>query len=128
MEWFVLWLLLAVVVGTAANSRGRSFAGWTLVSILLSPLIALILLVVLPDKRKEAEDQLRRAADRRYQNELLATIARTQSRPQSVIAPPAVQPRPDPTVAISALATLRDQGLITAEEYEAKKTELLGRI
>ena len=30
--------------------------------------------------------------------------------------------------ALSSLATLRDQGAITAEEYEAKKQELLGRL
>jgi uncharacterized membrane protein YdbT with pleckstrin-like domain len=34
----------------------------------------------------------------------------------------------DVTEQISKLAALRDQGHITAEEYEAKKTELLGRI
>jgi uncharacterized membrane protein YdbT with pleckstrin-like domain len=34
----------------------------------------------------------------------------------------------DVTEQISRLAALRDQGHITAEEYEAKKTELLGRI
>jgi uncharacterized membrane protein YdbT with pleckstrin-like domain len=34
----------------------------------------------------------------------------------------------DVTEQISKLAALRDQGHITADEYEAKKTELLGRI
>ena len=46
---------------------------------------------------------------------------------------PAVAPAPlatgeELTRTLTALASLRDSGAITAEEYEAKKTELLGRI
>lgn len=46
-------------------------------------------------------------------------------------APPVVvaaAPAPDPAAALAALATMRGQGHITAEEYEAKKAELLGRM
>jgi uncharacterized membrane protein YdbT with pleckstrin-like domain len=45
-------------------------------------------------------------------------------------APVMAQPvqEPDVTDQIAKLAALRDQGHITPEEYEAKKTELLGRI
>lgn len=44
--------------------------------------------------------------------------------------PPEAQPRPmpDPTAALSSLADMRDKGLITAEEYEAKKKDLLDRM
>jgi len=35
---------------------------------------------------------------------------------------------PDPATALASLADMRDRGLITAEEYEAKKTELLKRM
>jgi uncharacterized membrane protein YdbT with pleckstrin-like domain len=41
---------------------------------------------------------------------------------------PAPAPAEDPTVALSRLAELRDQGIITPEEFEAKKTEILARI
>jgi hypothetical protein len=52
---------------------------------------------------------------------------------------PAVSPAPaepvaaapaadDPTASLERLAGLRDRGLITPEEYEAKKRELLERI
>jgi uncharacterized membrane protein YdbT with pleckstrin-like domain len=48
---------------------------------------------------------------------------------------PAPAPAPNPvdtadevTRTLASLATLRDSGAITPEEYEAKKTELLGRI
>jgi hypothetical protein len=34
----------------------------------------------------------------------------------------------DPAAALSSLADLRDRGAITAEEYEAKKAEILARM
>jgi hypothetical protein len=45
----VLWLVIAIVVGVGANGRGRSGFGWFLLAVRLSPLIAGLLLVVLPD-------------------------------------------------------------------------------
>ncbi len=55
------------------------------------------------------------------------------SAPAPAAAPPpapaqATLAADDPAARLTQLADLRDRGLITAEEYEAKKTELLGRI
>jgi Short C-terminal domain len=41
---------------------------------------------------------------------------------------PAAAAPPDPMEQLQKLAQLRDQGIITAEEFEAKKTELLDRM
>jgi hypothetical protein len=41
---------------------------------------------------------------------------------------PAPSTKPDPYKAILALAELRDKGIVTTEEYEAKKAEILSRI
>lgn len=46
--------------------------------------------------------------------------------PAQAVAPAA--PVPDVTETLAKLADLRDRGLITAEDYEAKKAELLDRI
>lgn len=43
-----IWLALAVIVGVAANTRGRSSAVWVLLAIVISPLIAGLLLLALP--------------------------------------------------------------------------------
>jgi hypothetical protein len=56
--------------------------------------------------------------------------------PAPVAAPPVQAPAPEPehmsgddvAESVSSLAELRDKGLITPEEYEAKKQELLGRL
>jgi hypothetical protein len=53
MNIFVFWLLLALVVGIAAGSRGRSGFGWFILAVILSPLIGLILVLVLPNLRHE---------------------------------------------------------------------------
>ena len=48
MEWFLFWLVFAVVVGVIAGSRGRSGVGWFFISVLISPLLGLILVMCLP--------------------------------------------------------------------------------
>jgi phosphotransferase system glucose/maltose/N-acetylglucosamine-specific IIC component len=53
LEAVVIWLVLAIVIGVAAARRGRSGLGWLVASLILSPLIAAILLALLPDRRYE---------------------------------------------------------------------------
>jgi putative oligomerization/nucleic acid binding protein len=49
--------------------------------------------------------------------------------PAPAQAPVVSSPAPsNPLEAMDALAAMRDRGMITAEEYEAKKAELLGRM
>lgn len=50
--WLVIvWAILAVIVGAASGARGRSTAGWFLLALVLSPLIAGLFLLILPDLR-----------------------------------------------------------------------------
>lgn len=46
MEILIGWLVLSGIVGLIASGRNRSFIGWTLLSLLLSPLIGLVILLV----------------------------------------------------------------------------------
>lgn len=48
MEVIVIYLALCVAVGAVANSRGRHGPGWFLVSLLISPLIAVIIVLIMP--------------------------------------------------------------------------------
>jgi hypothetical protein len=50
----ILWLVFALVVGGVAGARGCSNVGWSLLAILLSPLIAGLILAILPDLRTRA--------------------------------------------------------------------------
>ena len=49
---FALWLLLSIVIGVVASSKGRSGIGYFLLSFFLSPLIGLIIVLVLGPKEQ----------------------------------------------------------------------------
>jgi uncharacterized membrane protein YhdT len=51
MALLVIWCLFAVVVAVAANARGRSPFGWFLLACLISPLLAVILLALMPSSK-----------------------------------------------------------------------------
>jgi hypothetical protein len=53
MEFFIVWVALAIVVGVVANSRGRSGGSWFLLSLPVSPLIAGLLVFALPNLRRQ---------------------------------------------------------------------------
>jgi hypothetical protein len=46
-------IFFAIVVAIAASARGRSGVGWFLLSFVISPLIGLILVLVLPNRRTD---------------------------------------------------------------------------
>jgi hypothetical protein len=45
---FLFWIGFAVIVGVAANTRGRAGLGWLLLAVVISPLLAGLLLIALP--------------------------------------------------------------------------------
>ncbi|UYD60292.1 hypothetical protein OPFAMLBM_00293 [Aeromonas phage avDM12-TAAL] len=53
------WLVFLIVTLVLANSRGRSVLGWLIITIFLTPLFSIILLLILPNLRKEKEEQKR---------------------------------------------------------------------
>ena len=48
------WVILSMVVGVAAASRGRN-AAWLLLALVISPLLAALLLLALPNLRTERQ-------------------------------------------------------------------------
>ena len=42
----VLWILTSVGIGAIAANNGRNFLGWTALSLLLSPIIGLVAVLV----------------------------------------------------------------------------------
>jgi uncharacterized membrane protein len=101
LVWIVFSLLLAVV----ANSRGRSPVGWFLLSLLISPLIAFVLLLVMAD--------------------LSVHYQRHDVLVEAISGSPA---NDDALSRLARLASLRDSGAITPAEYETKKAQLLERV
>jgi hypothetical protein len=48
MDFFIAWIVVAIIVGVVAGSRGRSGVGWFVLAFVISPFIAGLLLLVLP--------------------------------------------------------------------------------
>jgi len=48
MTFLLVWLVLAVVVGLAARSRGHSGVAWFLLALIISPLLGTLLVIALP--------------------------------------------------------------------------------
>jgi hypothetical protein len=69
-----LWGIFAIVIGAAAGARGRNGFGWLLLSIFVSPLLAAILLAILPDLKTNAllKEITRRTAEIIRRVDLLA--------------------------------------------------------
>lgn len=125
MELLIIWTVFAVAVGSVAPGRGRSFAAWTLLGLVISPLITLVLLVVLPNMKEQREREaavLRELNLTRKATE--AALAATQAPAQHVESLPSSD---DIAAKIRTLADLRDRDILTDLEYQAKKAELLGR-
>jgi hypothetical protein len=55
MEIAFLWFVFAIIVGVAANARGHNGLGWFVLSLIISPLIAGLL--VLAMKRRDTAQQ-----------------------------------------------------------------------
>lgn len=52
--WWVLWFVFSVLIGYGAKARGRDGLNWFLLALVLSPPIAFIALLAVPDKRRDA--------------------------------------------------------------------------
>lgn len=106
-----LWIVLCFVVGYIGDSRKVGFSGGFLWSLVLSPLVGLVIVLV-SDKKKTYEEEL----------------ARLQGTKKSDAANP-VAPviAPGSTIAdqIGQLKALLDSGALTQEEYDAAKAKVL---
>jgi hypothetical protein len=52
LEIILFWIGLAVVIGVAADYRGRFGFGWTLLSLVFSPILIGLLLFVIPNRKR----------------------------------------------------------------------------
>lgn len=66
----VLWVVFGIACAAVANARGRSAAGWFFIG-LIGGCFALVILFVIPDMKKEAEERERELQRRRRMEEEL---------------------------------------------------------
>lgn len=122
MEVVIVWILFALGVGALAASRGRSFFGFFLLSVVMSPLLGLIIVLVTANLANDAKaDALRAEADRKEHERRIEEIRALQ--PHGTPAPTAT--RSSTADELRKLADLRAQGVLSDAEFEAQKRRLL---
>lgn len=124
MEIFLIWLIFAALVGWLAHSRGRSGFGFFLVSVLLSPLVGLIAVLVTKNLADEQRTEQLRREEHERQLESIRAIA--VSRPPSPEGQVKAQASSGSVAdEIAKLAELRKQGVLTDSEFQQQKVKLL---
>jgi hypothetical protein len=79
LGFIIFWLICAIVVAVAAEARGRNGFGWLVLAVFISPLLALILVLVIPNLKQE---------------KMLAAIAEAGNRRTSPPGLPPALPKP----------------------------------
>ena len=86
MELFfflLVWAGLSFWVGHFAETRGRSLAGYFLLSFITSPLLGVIVVLVAKDLTAEASKEARRNKEHELQIEAIKAIAGSKAAPTS---------------------------------------------
>lgn len=131
MELFLLvWVGASILIGMWADARGRSWAGFALIALVFSPLLAAIILMVTKDLRAEAireeqrrTEQAEKDRERKEEHEKQLAALTALSSPK----PAATAPAQSVAEEIEKLGKLWEKGLLTEEEFKAQKAAVLAR-
>lgn len=116
--WVLLiWFMLAVAVAFLADSRGRSGIGFLLLSVVFSPLLGLIVVLVMSDLKKEARKAEEQKQEHERQLESIRAIAGAGAGGQAN-APVSLADE------LQKLAELRDKGVLSEVEFQEQKTAM----
>ena len=135
----ILWLLFSAGVGYFASERGRSGVGWALLSILTSPLLGLIIVLLTRDLKVESSNHERE--EMRHREQLAALVGGKGSQgmparddePRWLRSEAPIESSPQiraPVLVadeLEKLAALVDRGHLTSDEFSEQKSRLLGR-
>ncbi len=70
--WFFIYLFFVILVGVAANSRGRSAIGWMILALFTTPILSGFFLMVMGDNKPERPDPIdldRELKNKRYEHQ-----------------------------------------------------------
>ena len=77
------WLVFSIVVGIIADQRGRSGLGWGFLAAMISPLLAGVILFVLPNIAEELAEEDKKIQQRKRERELKEK--ENQEKPRSAL-------------------------------------------
>jgi hypothetical protein len=122
--WF-FWLVLAIVVGSLASSRGRSGFGYFLLALVMTPLVGFAILLALNNKAEEARQEQLRREDHERHLESIKALTSTTSGNEAVPSSANTHKPVSISDELEKLATLRDKGILSDEEFQQQKSILL---
>lgn len=114
---FIIYVALCFVVYAVANSKGRSGCGWFFLSLLISPLIAIIIVAIIGDTDEKRRETL--------QSDIETTEKIKKEISDKATAPIVTSAKDEAIAELKRTKELLDLGVISQEEYDTKKAELL---
>jgi hypothetical protein len=117
----LVWVVLAIVCSVWASSWGRSVVLYFFLSLLFSPLLAAVVLLIAGNKtaREKAERDKAEAQRREHERQLEQLRAVTGSTATPVAKQPSVAEE------LAKLVALHEKGALTTEELAQQKRRLL---
>ena len=121
----IIWFLLAWGVGALASSRGRSGIGFGLLSIITSPILGVIIVLIMKDLEAERDKEYIAKREHEKQLESIKAIARSTAENKPSTKVNVVSQPFSVADELSKLGALKEKGLLTEEEFSAQKQQLL---
>jgi phosphate/sulfate permease len=120
----LVWIILSFVVALIAESRGRSGFGFLVLSLLLSPLVGFLVAIsvrnLAAERRAKAAEDAREAANAKARQEEM-------QRQTALLAEATKRSEHSAADELKKLAALRDDGILTQEEFESHKARILSK-
>lgn len=129
--FFVFWVVCAILVAILAISRGRSGIGYFLISVICSPILGL--LIVLLTRNLTVEDEKEALRRQEQTAQLEAQRMEHEKHLESIRAISSSKPMPPPESTLSVadeirkLGDLKAAGLLTDAEFQDQKNKLFSK-
>lgn len=108
----IVWIVFSFMVMSYASSKGRSGCGWFIFSIMFSPLIGFIIVAILGETDEKHIETLKKDMA------VTEALEKEKSEKEGMSQEKAI-------AELKKAKDLLDLAVITQEEYDAKKAELL---
>jgi hypothetical protein len=105
MEIFIIWLAFSIFAGMVASNKNRSFLGYFMLSIVLSPLIGFVAALIATDKNSHSQK---------------VEFQKSKPKDDSKTSEGANK--------LQELNSLKEQGFITEEEFEEKRKKIVSEM
>lgn len=123
MEIIFIWIVLAIILGMWADAWGRHGGGYALLSLVFSPIIATIVLLISGNKRAQLAAETLKTQEQQHAHELQLQALRALAQPGRQTTNTSISIADE----IAKLADLQAKGILTEAEAATQKQRLLSQ-